>query len=154
MQVISSSVAGAVQHKATQAQRQAAQVAQFYDQTGKVSFTVSSGSTTPVAGSSYAIEGTVSVTFVQTFIEEPLFTFGAALDTNQSVTTGAFPTVSAVVSAWNVSVVGASSAYAGATIAFVASGTDGLKMHLHYSFRGKALSFPVSASAINSTGTA
>jgi hypothetical protein len=155
MQILSSSVAGAVQHKATQQQRQAAQVAQVYDQTGKTLITITApAGVTPVVGTSYTVESTVTIPFVQTFTEEPLFTFGSALDTNQSATAGAFPTASATVLSWNVSVVGASQAFYGATVGIVASGTDGLKMHIHYSFVGKALSFPVSASSVNSTGSA
>lgn len=121
----------------------AGQRAQTFTQTGKVLVTIPSGFS--------AAEATVSVSFVNTYVEEPCFTCGAVLDSDSDLTQGSFPTASACVYQWDTinppdAVAGGVDpslfAYTGAEIAIVVSGTDSQGIWVHYSFVGIGLSFP------------
>lgn len=125
----------------------ASQRAQTFTQTGKVLVTIPSGFT--------AAEASVSVTFVNTYVEEPCFTCGAVLDIGSGLTDGSFPTASACVYQWDTinppdAVQGAVDpslfAYTGAEIAIVVSGTDSQGIWVHYSFVGVGLAFPAALS--------
>lgn len=136
-------------------QRQmAAQGAQTFTQTGKVLVTIPVGFT--------AAEASVTVSFVNTYTEEPCFTTGMALVANQPLIAGQYPTGSAVVYAWTTidppdAAPGTDPTlycYTGAKLAIVVSGSPGQQIWVHYSFIGTGLSFPAPASPTNSTGNA
>lgn len=132
----------------------ASQRSQTFTQTGKVAVTIPVGFTTA--------EATVTVTFVNTLIEEPCFTCGAVLDPGQVLTAGSYPTSSAIVYSWNTidppdAIPGADPslfAYTGANVGIVVSGVAGMVVWVHYSFVGIGLSFPAPVSPANTTGNA
>ena len=130
------------------------QRAKTYTQTGKVLVTIPAGFT--------AAEASVTVTFVNILTEEPCFTYGMALELNQPLIAGQYPTCSAVVYAWNTidppdAIPGADPSlysYTGANLAIVVSGSPGQSLWVHYSFVGTGLAFPAPALPTNSTGNA
>jgi hypothetical protein len=144
-QVLQSHITTAIQAKQVQASRIATQKQQIYTQTGEVT----------IYGVGTASEATAVVTFPNVFIEKPTFTYGWELAPNQGATQGSFPVGTAFILQWtNPTTTTPYLAYTGATIATVTSGVDGQQLILHYSFTGRALAYPASASPINSTGNA
>lgn len=89
-------------------------------------------------------ESVVSVPFPVVFIERPLFHFGGVLDDNQTVTAGSYPTLSAVVSSFDVKRSGIEKTeYTGANIAITTTGVAEQRMVLCWFFVGKALVNPI-----------
>lgn len=130
-------------------ERGLAQQVRVYDQVGTTQISL------PTSGGLQGVvtaEALVTITFTQTFIEKPVFTFGSELSTNQAATSGSFPQLSATVHRWVTSPAGYSTLYEGAVLGVVASGALGLAINLHYSFSGKCTSPLVPA--YNDTGTA
>ena len=97
-------------------------------------------------------ETLVQVTFPFTFIEKPNFTFGYELGVNQPATSGQFPQLTAGVHAWTGKSAGYTALYTGATIGVAATAPLGMRLIVHYLFKGKAMT-GLSA-AYNDTGTA
>lgn len=124
-----------------------AQAAQTYHQTGKALIVIPADAT--------AAEALFPVTFWNIFTDEPCFTSGCALDVNQPLTAGSYPTSSACVYTWTT-VLDASPglSYQGATIAVVVTGTALQRIWVHYCFTGVALSIPAPSTPSNGTGTA
>jgi hypothetical protein len=120
-----------------------AQQAQVRDQAGTIKVAMSNA----VAG-----EGTAVIPFAFTCVAKPIFAYGAELAENQSASTGAFPTCSVVVHAWDLKIVGNGTYYLGATLGFVLTGTPLTQFYIHYSFR--AMTLTNSSAPYNSTGNA
>ena len=120
-----------------QIERSQQQRVQTWDQVGTATIALPA---TGGVGGIVTAEATVPVVFTKTCIEEPLFTFGSALATNQAATAGTFPTLSATVHRWDTANAGFAPLWSGATIGVVASGAPGLQMILHYHFSGMAMS--------------
>lgn len=77
------------------------------------------------------------------FIEKPLFTFGGALEDNQAIEDGNFPTVSAVVVRWNVELRGDQTyLYRGCSLAAVTTGVSDQRMWINWNFTGIGLTNP------------
>lgn len=100
-------------------------------------------------------EVTVQVAFPMTYTEEPLFFFGGAMDFNQGITPGYFPTLSCVVGSWITTPRGPNGLYyTGANIVVVTTGTADQRMWVHWHVLGSALTNPVSSSASGTTDEA
>lgn len=91
----------------------------------------------------------VDVNFPCSFEEIPLFSFGGAMEIGSPVAQGSFPTISAVVVAWNFTELPmkGSRIYKGATIAVVTTGASDQQMWINWHFTGHAFVNPVSNSA-------
>jgi len=91
-------------------------------------------------------EVAVDVTFPVTFIEEPVLSFGAALEANQALEAGNFPTISVVATGWNrrEKVVGGEVGfyYDGATLSIVTTGKTDQLIWVHWSAEAKAFRNP------------
>lgn len=124
-----------------------AQAARTVTQTGKALIIIPDGAT--------AAEALFPITFFNVFVDEPAFTSGLALDVNQLLTDGSYPTATACVATWTT-VLNASPglSYSGATIAVVVTGTALQQLWVHYSFTGIGLSIPAPTTPTNGTGTA
>lgn len=121
---------------------------QVFDQSGRVLVIINP----KTLGTPAVAEGSTLVSFGFRFTEKPIFTFGSELADNQFVTAGSFPSLSATAAQWVTEKAGYATLWLGCTLHFVVSGTPGLKMYLHYAFRGTAMSgTPV---PYNSTGNA
>jgi hypothetical protein len=131
-------------------QRNLAQRVQIYDQVGKIA----------IVAQTTADETLCTVSFVNTFIEEPLFTYGSSWDNDPPYqarprpTPGAYPTLSATVHRWIMSSTGPIPAYVGCVLGVVTTGSATQVLKLHYSFRGRALSVPASTMPTVTTGLA
>ena len=110
--------------------RYESQQVQTYQQIGKLAVTTGTASD----------ESTTLIPFSNTFIEEPLFTYGSALDAATPAVPGNMPTASATVIKWSLIQVGPGTFYNGAFVGIVTSGIPGQVLWLHYSFLGSALS--------------
>jgi hypothetical protein len=128
-------------------ERGLAQQVGVYVQVGEATLGVPAGTPNPVIG-----EGTFTVSFFNSFIVKPTFTYGSELGPNLSPVKGSFPTLSATVCQWNTQAAGHSTLYLGAVIAFVVGGVAGSQVICHYSFQGKAMS-PLATNASNDTGS-
>jgi hypothetical protein len=130
------------------------QQSQTFNQTGKTSITIPSGS--------QAAEATFDVSFWNTYTEQPCFTSGMALDSSSSLVVGQFPTCTATVYNWDTLappniLPGADPSlfsYVGASLAVVVSGSSNQVIWVHYSFVGQGLSIPAPAMPTNGTGNA
>jgi hypothetical protein len=145
MSMMSPGTAGMRKVQAT-SNRLAAQQAQVVPQTGKILIVSQSGSD----------ESTVEINFTYPFIEQPIFTFGAALANGQGYKAGALPTVSALVTKW-LYVDGANPVYTGAQLGIHTTNDPaaaGMKIFLHFMFTGQATQYPAGAQPSNTTGTA
>lgn len=125
-------------------QRISDQQVQYRSQVGKIEIITASA----------ADETLATIKFTLVFVDEPTFTFGAALETNQTYTPGKMPTASAIVVDWQTYVQGPTTSYLGARLGVVTTGEAGKKIWLHYSFAGQALSFPAGPTPSNGTGNA
>lgn len=124
-----------------------AMAAQTYTQTGRALIIIPDGAT--------ACEASFPVTFWNVFTDQPAFTSGAALDDNQPLTSGSYPTGNACVYTWTtLENASPGKSYTGATLAVVVTGESGQRVWVHYSFTGTALSMPAPAAPTNGTGTA
>lgn len=92
-------------------------------------------------------EASVDIEFPIVFCEMPIFNFGAALADGHSPLAGSFPTISAVVSTWEIEGAGpgVTGRYTACGLAIVAGGQEDQQMWLHYSFEGKAIRNPLNA---------
>ena len=106
-------------------------------------------------------ETTVEVRFPVIYLETPTFTFGGELAEGSSLTAGQFPTVSAVVSRWNVDepdleLFGQTMRihYRGAILAIVTTGPTNTDVYLHWAFTGRALTNPGTGSLVVPPSTA
>lgn len=90
----------------------------------------------------------VNIPFPIQFSQKPILSFGGDLEHGQSVTIGSLPTVSMIVTRWDI--VGSPPLqlfYQGATVAIVTSGVDDQIMYAHYTFTGVALSNPTNGNS-------
>jgi hypothetical protein len=94
-------------------------------------------------------EATVEVKFPAIYLEAPTFTFGGELAEGSVLAPGRFPTISAVVSRWDVhepdlELFGQTMRihYRGAILAIVTTGPSDTDLYLHWTFTGRALSNP------------
>lgn len=143
--ILSSTIASAQQSRQVQASRVATQRGQIYTQTAEVGFIL--------VGS--ASETVTEISFVNTFLEKPTFTFGFELGPNQHVTAGSFPTLSAFILQWvNPNSSTPYPTYTGARVGIVASGVDGQILVAHLSFMARGLGYPAGAAPTNGTGSA
>lgn len=100
-------------------------------------------------------EGLVDVKFPNEYIEKPALSFGGELDAGQTLTAGAFPTISIIVAKWLMNKKPNNSYFAGATLAIVTTGPADQVVITHWQAEGKAMSNPGdAASPANSTGNA
>jgi len=98
-------------------------------------------------------EATVDIRFPVIYIEPPIFQFGGELAEGSSLVQGTFPTISAIVSQWEIDepdldLFGQSLRiwYRGATLAIVTTGPPDTDVYLHWTFTGRAVSNPVAGS--------
>lgn len=84
------------------------------------------------------------IAFPVTFVEKPLLAFGGALDDNQAIVAGNFPTISVVVLKYKEGVSqAASSSFSGASLIVVVTGVEDQSVWVHWSFTGMALVNPI-----------
>ena len=90
-------------------------------------------------------EVAVDIPFPVVFGELPNFGYGGEMNTNHRVTAGTYPTISAIVTAWETVSDDplAHERYVGASIAVVTTGNTDQEVWLHYSFEGKAMRNPL-----------
>lgn len=100
-------------------------------------------------------EATVEVRFPVVYLEAPTFTFGGELAEGSILSPGEFPTVSAIVSRWQVDepdldLFGQTMRihYRGATLAIVTTGPADTDVYLHWTFTGRAISNPGTGSLV------
>lgn len=84
-------------------------------------------------------EALVPVSFTQTVIELPHYTYGWSLVDSSLVQAGSFPDLSAGVHDWDTQAAGYATTYTGCTIGVVLEGAIGLQFLIHYTFTGKAM---------------
>lgn len=110
-------------------------------------------STTHVVNGTDLIEGAgevlIDVVFPVTFIQPPIFLYGAELAPGNELVSGSFPVLTAVISYWDVNepdlaLYGITNRkhFRGAQLAVTASGPPTQKMFLHWQFTGLAVSNP------------
>jgi len=100
-------------------------------------------------------EATVDVPFPVIYLEAPTFTFGGELAEGSALEPTNFPTISAIVFAWDINepdldLTGQTMRihYRGARLAIVTTGPTSTDMYLHWQFTGRALSNPGSGGGI------
>lgn len=141
--VFVSTAAMALQQGQMAQQRLKEQQFQVYDQGGK----------TTIVNTGTKSETIFQLSFVHVFMEEPLFTYGFALD-GGAPESGSYPTCSLFVVNWLTEGVAPIYAYVGARLGAYTTGSTGMRFVLHYNFKGRATSFPTDNSPVNGTGNA
>jgi hypothetical protein len=132
-----------------QLERAAAKVVSHWVQTGTANVSIPPSVGTPAGiGTGEAL---VPVTFTNTAIELPVFTFGWSLEDNTLVAAGQYPTLNAGVHDWTTSSSGYATLWTGAHIGVVVTGMQGLNFVLHYTFTAMAMTG--TADAYNGTGS-
>lgn len=134
-------------------ERQATQTINEYHQIGKAYIGPLTGSTMAAPNAVCPVdttnEFTFQVTFNNTFLEEPVATFGLSLDPGSASVPGHFPTYSAHVLHWQTDTGGdwgeqpgsLYGAYLGATVGVSVTGQVGQVLWLHYHFVGRAQAY-------------
>lgn len=101
-------------------------------------------------------EASQFVKFPVSFIERPNFVTGGELNPGSVATSGSYPTISCVISSWEIQQLGnagfAKEYFTGAYILVVTTGVSTQKMWVHWRATGRALSNPAGDQDIASDG--